>query len=305
MRCFALTGKDTDARMALAADSRLDAALRKAGAAVALRAEAEATAELGQQFLLFRNKVAELLLAHRDIAANTAEIASATRSMRTQNDDLLANAAIAGAAPVEFGARQVSKQFAEVSALATAFVAKPHSAVSAMIKSRQTELDGSLAMLVTDKEDIHRQVKDVGSLLASYSASFAVLTEKSRLVLDLVEAAGKLAELITLHAQTLKLSLQSRQSEIEAATGSIVAQIKLLVALLGIGGLCLGIALAWGLGRGIARPMTLMCLATRELAAGKQDLVLPGLGRKDEVGEMAAAVEAFKKQSIVKAATDA
>jgi methyl-accepting chemotaxis protein len=63
--------------------------------------------------------------------------------------------------------------------------------------------------------------------------------------------------------------------------------------------------LALPLGGGISRPMTLMCKAMRELAGGNFEIVLPGLGRKDELGEMAGAVEAFKLQAIAKAERDA
>jgi len=35
------------------------------------------------------------------------------------------------------------------------------------------------------------------------------------------------------------------------------------------------------------------------------DVVLPGLGRKDELGEMAGAVEEFKMQAVAKAERDA
>jgi methyl-accepting chemotaxis protein len=43
----------------------------------------------------------------------------------------------------------------------------------------------------------------------------------------------------------------------------------------------------------------------RELAGGNFDVVLPGLGRRDELGEMAGAVEEFKMQAIAKAEHDA
>ena len=51
--------------------------------------------------------------------------------------------------------------------------------------------------------------------------------------------------------------------------------------------------------------MTAMCKAMRELAGGNFDVVLPGLGRKDELGEMAGAVEEFKLQAIARAERDA
>jgi HAMP domain-containing protein len=51
--------------------------------------------------------------------------------------------------------------------------------------------------------------------------------------------------------------------------------------------------------------MIAMCKAMRELANGNFDVVLPGLGRSDELGEMAGAVEEFKMQAIAKAERDA
>ena len=48
-----------------------------------------------------------------------------------------------------------------------------------------------------------------------------------------------------------------------------------------------------------------MCRAILDLASGNFDVVLPGLGREDELGEMAGAVEEFKRQAIAKAEHDA
>jgi methyl-accepting chemotaxis protein len=66
-----------------------------------------------------------------------------------------------------------------------------------------------------------------------------------------------------------------------------------------------GALLAFVVGRGISRPMIGMCKAMRELAGGHFDVVLPGLGRKDEIGEMASAVEEFKVQAVARAAHEA
>ena len=75
--------------------------------------------------------------------------------------------------------------------------------------------------------------------------------------------------------------------------------------MLAAGGFLLGCVWAFFLGKGISRPMTTMCNAMRELAAGNFEVVLPGLGRKDELGEMASAVEEFKVQAIARAERDA
>ena len=83
------------------------------------------------------------------------------------------------------------------------------------------------------------------------------------------------------------------------------AQTERLILMLAAGGFLLGAMLALVLGKGISRPMIEMCKAMRELAGGNFDVVLPGLGRKDEIGEMAGAVEEFKMQAVAKAERDA
>jgi methyl-accepting chemotaxis protein len=51
----------------------------------------------------------------------------------------------------------------------------------------------------------------------------------------------------------------------------------------------------------IARPMRALSVAMEELAGGNFEVVLPGLGRKDELGDVAGAVERFKVVSEQKA----
>ncbi len=55
----------------------------------------------------------------------------------------------------------------------------------------------------------------------------------------------------------------------------------------------------------IARPMKALTGGMLELAGGNFDVVLPGLGRKDEIGDVAQAVETFKVKSAEKARAEA
>ena len=63
--------------------------------------------------------------------------------------------------------------------------------------------------------------------------------------------------------------------------------------------------LAWMIGRAVSRPLSAMTGAMRKLAEGDFDVVLPGLGRKDEIGDMAGAVETFKLKAVEKAEREA
>ncbi|MBC6715254.1 CHASE3 domain-containing protein [Aurantimonas sp. DM33-3] len=60
------------------------------------------------------------------------------------------------------------------------------------------------------------------------------------------------------------------------------------------------IALVMGffLSRSISTPISQMTGVMRSLAAGDKTVAIPGAGRQDEIGEMAGAVEAFKKAAI-------
>ncbi|HEX2019450.1 MAG TPA: cache domain-containing protein, partial [Aurantimonas sp.] len=58
------------------------------------------------------------------------------------------------------------------------------------------------------------------------------------------------------------------------------------------------IACAIPLARSISRPIHQMTDAMRRLAAGDTSVAVPGVGRQDEIGEMAGAVEAFKQAGI-------
>jgi len=60
----------------------------------------------------------------------------------------------------------------------------------------------------------------------------------------------------------------------------------------------LAVALAGWIGRGISRSLTGMSTTMTALAGSHLDIAIPGLGRRDEVGAMAKAVQVFKDNAI-------
>src|SRR5882724_3146240 len=88
-------------------------------------------------------------------------------------------------------------------------------------------------------------------------------------------------------------------------TDGTIADVIWLQQLAGIIMLLLGIGVAYLMGRSIVNPLTALTGAMRELAGGNFEVLLPGLGRKDELGQMAKAVEAFKVRAAEKAEQEA
>jgi methyl-accepting chemotaxis protein len=69
--------------------------------------------------------------------------------------------------------------------------------------------------------------------------------------------------------------------------------------------LLIGLLIAFFIARGIIGPLSGLTSGMKELAGGNFGVVLPGLDRKDEVGDMAQAVETFKVKAAEKARDEA
>jgi methyl-accepting chemotaxis protein len=69
--------------------------------------------------------------------------------------------------------------------------------------------------------------------------------------------------------------------------------------------LLLALAVSMFVARGITTPLQRMTGAMKDLAGGKLDVEVPGIGRRDEVGEMADAVEVFKNNASARQGLEA
>ncbi len=89
-----------------------------------------------------------------------------------------------------------------------------------------------------------------------------------------------------------------------AAKAAALRSLTISLVLLGLGIIALTTA-ALIVTRSVIRPLKKLTDAMRELAEGNFAVVLPGLGRQDEVGDMARAVETFKVNAEQKARDEA
>jgi methyl-accepting chemotaxis protein len=141
----------------------------------------------------------------------------------------------------------------------------------------------------------------VKTALGAYVASFEDLSSgilKSEALFEgemvplIVEMQKRLAAVKV--AQVAELGNTKTATEETIATSSLTQEALAVVALV------LGAALAFTIGRSIARPVIGMTSAMGRLAAGDKAVVIPAKGNRDEIGEMAEAVEVFR-QGMIKA----
>ena len=150
--------------------------------------------------------------------------------------------------------------------------------------------------------NIQALLQAVKSALARYQEAFEV-TSENLLKSDEIYR-GDVAKLTVDNLNTLAPAEASLKSDFDAtrtqtdATISSTIVIQMAVA---AGSFVLACIVAFVIARGIARPLNGMTGALAKLAEGNFDVVLPGLGKSDEIGQMAAAVEAFKLKAIERA----
>jgi methyl-accepting chemotaxis protein len=303
---YVVTGKEDDAKAALSAEASLKGAIDQALKGTRKPARREGLDRLAGEFKKFAATFAEILKLKRDSALVTQnQLMRNANMLRYKLDDIASNAAESELPAVELGAKQVGTQFQAAIAIANTFVINSDQTVATSALARLKFVEHALQAISTNEETLVAGLKEAAGLLGEYRQALTKLVESAKAIDDLVTAMSNSAGAIMQGSGAMKADLVSDQQRLEAETNDIIGETQKLIVWLAAGGFVLGGLFALLLGRGIAKPMTAMCQAMRELAGGNFEIVLPGLGRKDELGEMASAVEEFKVQAVARAERDA
>ncbi|WP_079545154.1 methyl-accepting chemotaxis protein [Bradyrhizobium lablabi] len=305
-RYYVVTGKEEDAKATLDAETSLKDAIDKSMRGTTNPARLDQITRLAREFKTFTKIFVEILKFKRDSALVTQnQLARGANMLRYKLDDLPSNADDSELQVIQLGAKKVTEQFQAVTALANTFVINADQTVAASALARLKFVENSLHAISSKDEKIVQGLKEAGALLEEYRQALSKLIDNSKEIEELVAEMADSAGAIVKGASVMKADLLSDQQRLEAESDATIGETERLILMLAAGGFLLGAILALLLGRGISKPMTAMCKAMRELAGGNFDVVLPGLGRKDELGEMAGAVEEFKMQAVAKAERDA
>ena len=100
-------------------------------------------------------------------------------------------------------------------------------------------------------------------------------------------------------------SIQQAFTKTTADTNERIADTITTQEVVAVAVAVLGLLIAFLIARGIIGPLSGLTSGMKQLADGNFGVVLPGLARKDEVGDMAQAVEAFKVRAAQKARDEA
>ena len=231
------------------------------------------------------------------IASKNAVAALGPAAIRVEDRATLEaalTAAMVAAAPAE-------------SAVSYAVGSDPHDAEIAT-KSIAEAKDALNAMLQASADPPARLQRVTAAVGKSFDALQAPLTALSQAISRRDAAMVRLAKAAS-NARTVMQQAQVHIADARMLRLKEMADARLMVrkTVLGTAGLAtvLGILLAALVGLSITRPVLRLAGAMRTLAAGNYDQEIPGLRRRDEVGQMASTVQVFRANGLAMQALEA
>ena len=306
---YVVTGKPDDSKAALTAEAALRNAIDQAMKSVDINnnERTKLIARLHSEFHSFTKVFADVVKIKNEselIAQN--ELMRNGNQLRYKLDDLPSGVEDdTTLAAVTMASKKVAALFQTATALVGTFVVNADQSIATGALARLKFVEAALKAIPADEPKVAQAVKDASGYLDDYRKSVTKLVDNAKELDELsIEMADSTVAILKA-SNAMKADLLADQQRLDSESVATISQTQHLIVMLAIGGFLLGAVLAIFLGSGMSRPMIAMCKAMRELAGGNFDVVLPGLGRRDELGEMASAVEEFKVQAIAKAERDA
>jgi methyl-accepting chemotaxis protein len=220
-------------------------------------------------------------------ALSTSRRIMETRVMLEKKSGLVARL------PAELDQRKIDAYVAQIDAIEK----KVDEALTAMAANKRIVTPEMVEQLRSTRAEITKTTADIVKAAKSFSQTTALdlvdgpFESNTAIAVILLEAIASNVEAVALSARA-----SLRDSSVSAWRLTPAALIAVLLAI-GFG--------LWIVRHSVVRPLNAIVQAMAKLADGNFDVVLPGLGRTDEIGQMAGAVETFKVKAVEKANREA
>ncbi len=243
------------------------------------------------------NDVGKLVELVNGMKANRAKLFSGGDEVTAATSRLVDDAHKTGDADLYAHARDVEVANLLVRVANWRFLATLDPKGPATFKTNVEKAHAALAVLekTAGADRVRVSLDATKAALQGYDTAFGNLSAQILESDELFEktlrpAFVKVTELAAAAEKTLDQDLAATKNDTSARISSTSLTEEVLAAL----ALTLGVAVAFLLGRSIVGPITSMTGAMTKLADGDKRIEIPALDNKDEIGEMAKAVQVFK-----------
>lgn len=297
VREYGFLGLQRDADAALEIAGRLQAAIAQGQATIQQPAQRDRLREIDARFTEYRNGIDRVISLRQE----------ENRLVRDALDPagLQATGALSGMVEA---AGAVDPTTALITVAARQQLMQLRLDVNKMIGRRDeaagAAADKSLAALeetlqtedsLTDGSAFHETALAIDQNIETYRTTYRQIRAVSGELGQLLNVAmPETAEKLSAAVGAMVVSAEADRQAIEAAAVATMHRTQLVAVSVGIGGVGLGLLLSWLIGGSIARPVSRMTAAMRRLAAGELEVAIPAADQRDEIGQMAQAVQVFR-----------
>jgi len=113
-----------------------------------------------------------------------------------------------------------------------------------------------------------------------------------------LEALDQIGPKVANEVEQLKLSIKTQQDKMGPNAEAAMGQTVIMAVVVSAIAVLFALFSALFIGRGISRPVLQMTSSMRDLASGNLDVEIPAVGQKNEIGQMADAVQVFRKSMV-------
>jgi methyl-accepting chemotaxis protein len=251
-------------------------------------------AEVGKQAAAWKQAFEKMVALRQDEAKLISEVLDPSGAkLRADFEELQAAAAKAGNSNVLTLAGEGLKHVMLARLSVNKVLARHDQAAADAAKKSFADLKQVMTGLdaATKGSEARKLFDEIKLLADKYAEGYTKASHDAHEIEALLNGdMRKIGAQIAATAGEIKSAAQASATNEEHAAVSLIASVEFLIMMMSIGGLAIGAVLAWLIGRGIAKPITALVVPLETIASGNFAVQVPGLGRKDEVGLIAAAV---------------
>ncbi|MDR3440670.1 methyl-accepting chemotaxis protein [Telmatospirillum sp.] len=168
-----------------------------------------------------------------------------------------------------------------------------------LARERQTELKASIVnpQRRAKVEEIEALTADYGTKVQNYRRLRDQVADHADELAAVIRDAAEAGRRIDALNEELTQMIRDSANLSIAAAKKDMATVSRWVAIIGWSSLALACVMGVLLSRGISRPITRLTAIMTQLAEGRMSVAIAGTARQDEIGEMARAVEVFKRHA--------
>jgi len=134
-----------------------------------------------------------------------------------------------------------------------------------------------------------------GGYTRTFSEVYNTIEQRNGVIRGTLDRIGPLVASLS---EDTKLRIKGLQDELGPRAQNSIRWAEIAVLVVAVIAVVLGVGAAFVIGRGISVPIQSMTAAMKRLAEKDMSTEVPAIGRKDEVGDMAGAVQVFKENMV-------